>query len=422
MTDADALSPAAAGSDAGGFAGASGAGRRGGAPRRRRPGRPWPWGRPWGRRGGRLGRRGLRPARFDDLGLKRALSDRLLPSLVGAMAFLAALAVSGAVAAAALARHWQAGAGAALTVQVPDPARPAAPAGGDTASKAGVGTARDKPGDAPPGGAPGSASGGARGGEAAKTRAGEAGDGGRLAAVLAALRGTPGVAGARALEAAELEGLLRPWLGGGGDRLALPLPAVIEVRLADRAAPAGLAERLEAVAPGTLVEGHEAWMARLGALARSVQACAGLATAVVAGVSAAVVAAAVRAGLAARRDAIEVVHGLGATDAYIAGRFARRVTALAATGAALGAAAALPVLLGLARLAEPFTAMGRPEAAPGAMASPGDTFEAALGAASSLAALPGPVWAALPLLPPAAAAIGWVTAQGTVRRWLRRLP
>ena len=68
--------------------------------------------------------------------------------------------------------------------------------------------------------------------------------------------------------------------------MALPLPAVIEVRLADRAAPAGLAERLEAVAPGTLVEGHEAWMARLGALARSVQACAGLVTAVVAGVSA----------------------------------------------------------------------------------------------------------------------------------------
>src|SRR5437764_14983904 len=67
----------------------------------------------------------LRPARFDDLGLKRALSDRLLPSLVGAMAFLAALALAGAIAASALARHWQQGAGGIMTVQVPQPAAPA---------------------------------------------------------------------------------------------------------------------------------------------------------------------------------------------------------------------------------------------------------------------------------------------------------
>jgi cell division transport system permease protein len=31
-------------------------------------------------------------------------------------------------------------------------------------------------------------------------------------------------------------------------------------------------------------------------------------------------------------------------------------------------------------------------------------------------------WAELALLPPAAALIGWVTAQATLRAWLRRLP
>ena len=31
-------------------------------------------------------------------------------------------------------------------------------------------------------------------------------------------------------------------------------------------------------------------------------------------------------------------------------------------------------------------------------------------------------WAELSLLPPAAALIGWLTAQVTLRRWLRRLP
>lgn len=49
----------------------------------------------------------LRPARFDDLGLRQAMSDRLLPLLVAAMAFLAALALSGLVGAAALAQRWR---------------------------------------------------------------------------------------------------------------------------------------------------------------------------------------------------------------------------------------------------------------------------------------------------------------------------
>ena len=68
----------------------------------------------------------LRPSRFDELGLRRAMSDRLLPLLVAAMAFLAALAMAGWFGSAALARHWQEGAGAALTVQVPHADEPAA--------------------------------------------------------------------------------------------------------------------------------------------------------------------------------------------------------------------------------------------------------------------------------------------------------
>lgn len=301
----------------------------------------------------------LRPARFDDLGLRRALSDRLLPSLVAAMAFLAALALAGTVAASALAHHWQAGAGSVLTVQVPQPTAPAA----------------DR-------------------------------TGARLGRVLAVLRGTAGVASARALDEDELAALLRPWLGSGPGRIALPLPAVIEVRLADPSMEVGrLAAQVSAAAPGTLLESHDVWIRRLAILARSLQACAGLALAVVAFVAVAVIAVATRAGLSARRDAIEIVHGLGATDSYIAGRFARRATGLATAGAAIGALAALPVLLGLAMLAAPFTGQGEGN-----------------GAAEIAAALPPALWLSLPALPMIAAVIGWVTAQGTVRRWLRRLP
>ena len=296
--------------------------------------------------------RHFRPAGSDDLGLRRALSDRLLPMLVGAMAFLAALALAGVVAASALAGHWQRGAAATLTVQVPEPTRDA-----------------------------------------------------RLERAMAALHAAPAVAEAQVLSESEMETLLRPWLGAGTGRINLPLPAVIAVRLRDAADDADLVQQLEVAAPGTLVEAHDRWIRRLAVLARSLQACAALAMGLVGFVAVAMVMVATRAGLSARRDAIEIVHGLGATDGFIAGRFARRATQLTASGALLGALVALPVLLGLTGLAAPFGG-----------------GEAPVGLWALALAMPLPLWLGLPALPPLAAAIGWITAQATVRRWLRRLP
>jgi cell division transport system permease protein len=318
----------------------------------------------------------LRPSGFDELGLRRALSDRMLPLLVAAMAFLAALALAGWFGTAALSQHWQQGAGASLTVQVPQPTDPSTSPGQTR-------TGQTPTGQAPPGQK-------------------------RLEAVLALLTGTPGVASAHALSDQELADLLKPWLGQGAERLAIPIPAVVAVRLTDSDTDLQpLSLRLNDIAPGTLVEDHGVWIRRLAVLARSLQACAGLALLLVAGVAAAVIAVATRAGLSTRREAIEIVHGLGATDAYIAARFAARATMLAAVGAAGGALAALPILLTLARMAAPFV---------GDAAAAGDTLQDALGT------LPAALWLALPCLPVSAAGIGFATAQTAVRRWLRRLP
>jgi cell division transport system permease protein len=306
--------------------------------------------------------RSLRPARADDLGLKRALSDRLLPLLVAAMTFLAALALAGAVAATALAGHWRGGAATLVTVQVPVPAAAA------------------------------------RGG-ASETRAQAA------ARVLAA---TPGIASAHRLSGAELQTLLTPWLGADAEKLSLPLPAVFEVSLQPgTTVPASLDAALSAAAPGSVVEHNGAWLARLVALVRSLQACAALALLVVAFVAAAVVAVATRAGLAARRDAIEIVHGLGATDAMISGQFAGRVTILVLSGALLGLALAMPVLLSLAQLAAPFR-----DAATAAVVEPADL----------LRDVPAVLWMGLAAVPPVLGCIGFFTAQATVRGWLAQLP
>ena len=242
----------------------------------------------------------LRRARGrDPLGLRRVMADRLLPLLVGAMMLLAALGLAGAQGAAAIAARWQEGAAAAVTLQLPA-GTPAA----------------------------------------------------RVEAALAALRAMPEVATARAMDPARLAALLHPWLGEAAP--AVPLPVVIELRLSELPdAPGPLAARLAAAVPGAAVEAHGVWVARLVALARSLQAVAFATLLLVAGLAAAVVTVAVRAGIAARRDAIAVLHDLGATDGDIAGRFAGRTAWLTGLGGLAGTLVALPVLALLATLAAP---------------------------------------------------------------------
>lgn len=277
----------------------------------------------------------------DPLGLKRALSDRLLPGLVAAMALLAALALAGSRGAAALKDRWQHGAAAAVTVQLPPE------------------------------------------------------QSGHMDQALALLRAMPEVASAEAVNPERMRELLRPWLG---EVPALPLPAVLELRLVNLAIdPAPIARRLSEAVPGAELESHGIWVARLAALARSVQGVALSVLALVIGVAVAVVAVATRAGLASRRQAIEILHDLGATQGDIAGRFARRIGLLAAGGALAGAALAVPTLAALASLAAPLSG----------------------GAVQPWSALP---WLDLALLPPVAGLIGWATAQVSVRRWLRNLP
>ncbi len=282
-----------------------------------------------------MAERAPRPRGRDPLGLKRAMADRLLPGLVAAMALLAALAMAGAIAAAAMAARWEGGAAAAMMVQLPANAAPA-PA----------------------------------------------------AATLAAL---PGVAEAIPLDRERLAALLRPWLG---DAAGLPLPGMIELRLTSLGNLSdSLPDAIRAAIPGAQVEAHGVWVARLSALARSLEALAWLVLALVAGVAAAMVAVATRAGIAARRSTIVILHDMGATDGVIARRFAGRIAWLAGLGALLGAALAAPLLYLLGGMARPLL---------------GDAL--------------GMPWVGLAALPPVAALIAWSTAHAAVRLWLRVLP
>jgi len=161
--------------------------------------------------------------------------------------------------------------------------------------------------------------------------------------VLAALRTSRDVASATAVPRAELEALLRPWLGGDAEEAGLPVPAMIDVDLRDTsdAAVARVAATATAASPAARVDRHARWMSPVGGLMRSLTWLAAGVVLLMAAATAAVVVLAARAGLEAHRGTIEVMHMLGATDVQVARLFQRRLSLDAALGAAVGGVAGL---------------------------------------------------------------------------------
>jgi len=162
----------------------------------------------------------------------------------------------------------------------------------------------------------------------------------RAAEVLA---GVAGVSEARALEKEKAYALIRPWLGDvAADLDDLPVPRLVAVGL-DRRKPATAAALSAALKGGGLdavVDDHSVWIKDIKHAAGVVRWTAVVVFLLIASAAGAVVAYATRAGLAARRDVVEVLHLAGAEDAQIANLFELRFAGIAAVAGAAGAAAA----------------------------------------------------------------------------------
>jgi cell division transport system permease protein len=155
------------------------------------------------------------------------------------------------------------------------------------------------------------------------------------------LAGVDGVAEARALEPEKAEALIAPWLGDA-DLSDLPIPRLVAVQLtAEAPANAQALDRaLKAQGLDAVVDDHTAWMADIQRAARWAR-LAGLAVfALIAVAAAAVIGFATRAGLAARREVVEVLHLSGAEDGFIARLFQIRFARMAAQAGLFGAGGA----------------------------------------------------------------------------------
>ena len=225
-----------------------------------------------------------------------------LDLVIGVMAFLAALALGGVLIASRSAETWQAGLAGRLTVQILPQ------------------------------------------GQAAPER--------EVNAAIKLLQSTPGVVSAGLLSDADNLALVEPWLGRDAVVSALPFPKLIDVRLAPGATPdiAGLERKLKAASPHAVLDDHRRWIGRLRNTANTVVLSAVAILALIALATAATVAFATRAGLAAHREIVELLHLMGAKDRFIARAFEWHYFLAALIAALCGAALAAAAFLGAGSL------------------------------------------------------------------------
>lgn len=156
------------------------------------------------------------------------------------------------------------------------------------------------------------------------------------------LAGVVGVAEARALERATAEALIAPWVGDVADMEDLPVPRLVAVTLTRKnpATAQRLNAALESQGIDAQVDDHSVWIKDIQRAASFARWFGAGVFILIAAAAAAVVAFATRAGLAARRDVVEVLHYTGAEPAFIAQLFQVRFARMAAGAGLFGAIAA----------------------------------------------------------------------------------
>lgn len=174
-----------------------------------------------------------------------------------------------------------------------------------------------------------------------RARAGETPD---SAAARAAetLSGVRGVVEAQALTREKAEALLEPWIGKDALVDDLPTPRLVTLDLDPKGPPTAetLDKALKAASVDATVDDHSRWIADIERAANLTRLAALGVFALIAAAAAAVIAFATRAGLAARRDVIEVLHFSGAEQGFITELFQNRFATMGAMAGLLGGAGA----------------------------------------------------------------------------------
>jgi cell division transport system permease protein len=179
-------------------------------------------------------------------------------------------------------------------------------------------------------------------------------------------RAASGVTDARAYSREESDRLLEPWLGSGLVLDDLPVPRMIAVRVARGAVvdTAALRQSLTRDVAGASLDDHRSGISRMRGMAKAAIAGGMGVFGLVLAATVLSVAFATRGAMASNRPIVEVLHFVGAKEAYIASQFQRHFLWLGLKGGALGGVAALLCLMLAGRVSDLFVGTaGEAEAA-----------------------------------------------------------
>lgn len=152
----------------------------------------------------------------------------------------------------------------------------------------------------------------------------------------------PGVEKVTILSQADSGELLRPWLGSGFDLKDLPIPRLIMVRVrSPQDLNVGtLSEAIKHEVPNALVDDHKTWRNLLEKMSDALIGVSFFILSLFVLAMGLAVSFATRGAMASSREVVEVLHFVGASDAFIAQAFQRHFLKVGLIGASLGAAIA----------------------------------------------------------------------------------
>ena len=147
----------------------------------------------------------------------------------------------------------------------------------------------------------------------------------------------PGVSDAHALSLEDSEKLLEPWLGAGLDLSQLDIPRLIVVDLGDpRSVDLELLSKNLQAVKGATLETHAAWRQQLNTMAGTLVLSGVLVLVLIVVATVLAVVFATRGTMASNREIVDVLHFIGASNAFIAGEFQGRFLALGFRGGVIG--------------------------------------------------------------------------------------
>lgn len=198
----------------------------------------------------------------------------------------------------------------------------------------------------------------------------------------------------------QLKNLIQPWLGDGVNIDNLPMPRIIDVKLANDADIdfLKLAQELSAASPQASLDNHKLWLSKLIHFADGLKLIAMTVLLLVVGISAGAIFYTTQMSLGLHRYIIEILHTMGAKDAYVAQQYAKRTAVLSLIGGLFGLFFAIPTIFFIGSLATQIE-----------------------GGIISEAALSFGDWFLILLLPLFAMVTSMITAYYTVKRTLQKM-